>query len=66
LAGHHRPVGVPIRHLVGQDMPDDDQQLAGNGDTGDNGFALAQGGNEALERRLAEGMVRDGAPGGFD
>ncbi len=54
---------MPIRHLMGQDVPDDDQQLAGDGR---NGFALAQGGNEALELGLAEGMVGDGTPGGFD
>gem|GEM_PF-5699976 len=67
LAGHHGSVPMPVRMLVrnamGQDVPDDHEQLARHRD---NGLAVAQGGHKAFELGLPEGMVLDGAPGRFD
>ena len=63
LAAHHGQVGMAVRDLVGQDMPDDDQELARDRH---HGLALAQGGDQACELSVPVGMVFHRAPGCFD
>lgn len=62
-AGQAFRFGKAIDALRGQDVPDADQQLAGDGD---NGFVVAQAGFEAGEFGAPMGMGAGGAVGGFD
>ena len=56
-------ISVAIRHVTGEDMPDDDQQFSGDGDDGFFGSFLSF---KALELLLPVGVIFDRNPGRFD
>ena len=63
FAGDHCGFGVAIGSALGQDVPDGDEQLAGDGDDGDAlRLVAAEAGKLALPVRVGV----DGAPGSFD
>ena len=63
LSGDHDGVGVVIGSAFGQDMPNGDEQLAGNGDDSD---ALGLTARQTLKFSFPMGMGVDSCPGTLD
>ena len=63
LTSHANRVRMTISDLLGQDMPNSHQELAGDGD---NRFAGALACGQPFELGLPIGMMPHGDPGGFN